>query len=261
MDAGSRVKYKVYTNNLARTRHGGNTRRGTVLASHRLGEMVDVNLDGDPFGTYVSYERLELIPRERDDDNPLINPQHRKPLTSGRSEVMPTATKPSARELRRQAKALGVEGWEDMELEELEDAIAEADEAEDEPAPRRKKATAKKTTGKTPVSSKTPRQKAAAAKKAPKEDREIAENGNPYREGTNEWHATELLLRGGKRPALVKALMKKITLTDRGGNEKGEEAYDYQLLTTGQRLQKDHNFEYIREGRGYENGTAKVVAP
>jgi hypothetical protein len=38
-----------------------------------------------------------------------------------------TATKPKAKDLRRSARALGVKGWEDMDLEELIEAVDEAE--------------------------------------------------------------------------------------------------------------------------------------
>jgi hypothetical protein len=56
-----------------------------------------------------------------------------------------TKIKPKARELRREAKALGVEGWEDMDLEELVAAVDEAKEgAEEKPAKAAKSAKAAK---------------------------------------------------------------------------------------------------------------------
>jgi hypothetical protein len=278
MSAGSRVKYYPYKNKLAQEKHGNaKYRKGTVLQDFALGEMLDVALDGDPVGTYLAVDRTVLIEGVRDDNNPLIHqkdrigtllayhrevkkqvPTDKRAHGSGRRvQDMATATKPSARELRKQAKALRIRGWEDMNTAELSSAIEAASEDE-APAPRRAKATAakataKKSTGRTPVSSKTPAQKAKAA------PAEVAENGNPFKEGTNLWYITEELIGGGKRSAMVKRLKKKIELKPRTNTEDFDLDFelDRRVLIIGQLLRKDHGFTVTREGRGPD---ATIVA-
>lgn len=103
--------------------------KGYTGGSDSSGRIVTVHLAGDPYSVCVYEPRI-------------------RPATEKESTQMPTATvKPKAKDLRRQAKALGIEGWEDMSLDELIEAVDEAQEDEDEPTPA-KKATTKKSTSK-----------------------------------------------------------------------------------------------------------------
>ena len=174
---------------------------------------------------------------------------------------MPTATKPNARELRKQAKSLGVADWEDMSLSELQAAIKEAEDSDNESSSNRRTRRTNKQTGSTPVSSKTPKQKAAAKAKS-NGSVDVAENGNPYKEGSNLWYITEELIKGGQRAAMVKRLKKKIELKPRNAGDDWDEDYelDRRILITGQILRRDHGFEVERGGRGAEDGTIKATA-
>lgn len=177
-----------------------------------------------------------------------------------------TATKPSARELRRSAKALKIRGWEDMSIKELQAAIDEAEGNESNGSTAKAKSkTAKAAPAKASTKPSTKAKTAPAAKtkaKASDKASEAAENGNPFKEGTNLWHITEELLAGGKRSSMVKRLKRKITLKPRVNADDFDEDYelDRRLMVVGQILQRDHGFEYNREGRG-EDGTIQVVAP
>lgn len=165
-----------------------------------------------------------------------------------------TATaEPSAKELRRTAKTLGVRNWEEMSKEELAEAIADAQSSEDEetavPAKASKKATkaskrAKATeeaaeepeeaapARKSTKSAKATSKSAAAARKAnkpapakaskkgskraaPTPSDNGSEGPNPFRPNTNLWHFTEALMVGGKRSALVKKLLPKVKYNPR----------------------------------------------
>jgi hypothetical protein len=101
-------------------------RRGTFKAvQNESQQVVVVRLDGDPFDVCVYAQQI-------------------RPATAKESTEMPksaTKEKPKAKELRRQAKALGVTGWEDMSLAELEEAVEEAQAEQAKPA---KKTAAKK---------------------------------------------------------------------------------------------------------------------
>lgn len=166
-----------------------------------------------------------------------------------------TATaEPSAKELRRQAKTLGVRNWEEMSREELAEAIADAQSSEDEEettarpaktsrkttkaskrakateeaaeepeeaAPARKSTKAKSTAKSAAAARKAT--KAAPAKAAKKGGKRAAptpstngsEGPNPFRPNTNLWHFTEALMVGGKRSALVKKLLPKVKYNPR----------------------------------------------
>jgi hypothetical protein len=273
---GDRVKYKVHNNTAAREKHGGPTRKGYLLANP-LGRMCETLLDGDPYSIYVQCDRLELIPDERDEE--VVSRANRKPpvmkqvqINKESQKTMPTATKPNVRELRRQAKALKITGWSDMDTEELTAAIEAAETSGSKPKSRATKAaaevgrTAKKTTrattakkGNAPVAS--AKKKAKAEPEA--EEPEVAENGNPYKEGTNLFHITEELIRGGKRVDMVKRLKRKIELNPRTESDDydTDAELDRRVLIVGQLLRRDHGFEVVREGRGPEDGTIVATPP
>lgn len=175
-----------------------------------------------------------------------------------------TATKPSARELRRSAKALKIRGWEDMGIKELQAAIAKHDGAESNGSATAKTSTkAKSSTKAAPAKAEKPAaKKAAPAKSKAAKSEDAAENGNPYKEGTNLWHIAQELIAGGKRSQMVKRLKRKISIKPRVNADDFDEDYelDRRVLIVGQLLRKDHGFEVTREGRG-EDGTIVAVAP
>jgi hypothetical protein len=228
--------------------------------------IVHVRLDTDPFDVCVLSQYVRKLKRKNTDKE---------------TNAMPTATKdkPKAKDLRRSAKALGVKDWEDMDLEELIDAVAKAerkqsksgsktsgkkaskpakvvdegdededDEDEDEAPAKSAKKSSKKAGKKAPA-------KAAkkSSKKAKDEDDDAAENGNPFTPGTNLFYMTEELIKGGKRSAMVKRLAKKISLKPRTRSfteEEELEELDRRLVICSQVLRNDHGFEMEREGRG-----------
>lgn len=252
-----------------------------VVSDAALGQMIEVIVASDPFTTWVERKQVEIVnktKRQRD-----TKEEHK----------MPTAT---AKELRKQAKSLGIEGWEEMDREELEEAVAEYDEdAEDtvededeveEPAPRRrtsaKKAPAKKAASarKAPAAKKSsttrPAAKKAAASKSTKkaapartskraaavEDDE-EEGDNPFRAGSNLFLMTEELMKGGKRSAMVRRLSRKIELNPRvrGGRDYDSDAeIDYRLVRVCQVLTNEHGFIIEKDGRGTEQ-TVKAIPP
>jgi len=285
------------------------------------GTIVTVQLAGDPFAVCVYEHRI-------------------RPATAKESTQMPTATKdkPKAKDLRRQAKALGIEGWEDMSLDELIEAVEEAQEDEDEaPAksksksktsskkptpvdddededdddeddeddedddedddsddddlddedtdeddddeeddvPVAKKASAKKASAKKSTSkpaakkaaSKAPANKAkskpAAKKAAAPREREVAENGNPYPEGSNLHYITELLIKGGKLGAIVKKVNARLTINERSVSRDEDETFKEwhrRVVIVSQRLRNDHGFTEEKDGRGLE-ATIKLLPP
>lgn len=201
-----------------------------------------------------------------------------------------TKTKPKAKDLRRDAKALGVDGWEDMDLDELIEAVDKAkakeakaatkstgkkgkkaapvvdeddddeddddddeDEDEDEAPAKSKKSSKKAAPAKSSKGKKAAPAKATKKAKAKDEDDDLPENGNPFTEGTNLYWMTEELIKGGKRSKMVARLSKKITLKPRTRefDEDEERAeIDRRLVIVSQTLRNQHGFKMEREGRG-----------
>lgn len=272
MFAGDQVTYFTYRYN--------KTMRATLVSRRPLGRMVEVQIAGDPFTCMVEFDRLQLVRK---------TPQNR-------STKMPTIT---AKELRNQAKAAGIDGWQEMTRAELEEALAGAEEVEEDeefdteteedeteaeeevaaPAPRRRtasktapaKAPARRTAAKAaakpaaraastrraatkPATGKTAVPAARTKKVAATDEAEI-EGDNPFKPGTNTHLMTEMLMKGGKRSAMVRSLVKKIELAPRvkgGADFDPEKELDYRLLRTAQLLVKEHGFVVEKDGRGPE---------
>lgn len=124
------------------------------------------------------------------------------------------------------------------------EAAAEAPVA---PARRGRKAAAAKTTAK-PA-------KAVAASKT-------ADGDNPYRPGSNLHKITELLLKGGKRSAIVAKLQRQIDMHPYTQNKDDldiEKELDKRLMLTAGLLQRNFGYTIEKTGRGMETGTIKVV--
>lgn len=156
---------------------------------------------------------------------------------------MPTKTR-TAKELRQEAKFLGIEGYSSMSKAELLEAVTTAEKAEeaDEKPKAKRKSTKAKSSSK---SSKTTKRKAAAS--------EDADPGNPFRPNTNLWFITEALKEGGKRKDLTKKLKKKLEFNPRKKDPEDfdvDAEIDRRLKVVGYILKNDHDWDYTHEGRG-----------
>lgn len=268
----------------------GNVLQAVVEEDHNMGRMVSIRVGQDPFPTYVDHRQLEV-------------------------KRVPTST-PSAKELRRKARNLRIDGWEEMDRRELATAVkaaeaddeTEDDESEDddeseasedtteddeddpdeddpddedekeEAVPAKRTASKKRGVSKRRASSapskRAPRStkksaskrpaKAAKAttKKAPRPPVEY-EGPNPFRAGSNNWHITQALLKGGKASTLAKSLLTKLNYNPRKQKPKDFDAQaetEYRLMRIGYILRDDHGFDYQREGRG-SDAFIKVVPP
>jgi len=237
----------------------GSVMKAVVESSSRFGVMAEIRIGQDPFPTMVDHRQLVAVKRGRND--------------------MPTRSAPatSAKELRRTAKSLRIEGWEEMSREELAEAIAENgtngdSEVEAPPARRARKATkatAKKAprkstrtaTATTRTAKKAPAKKAAAkkaagAKKAAPRPPADPDTQNPFRPSTNLWYLAEALIKGGKRSTLVKQLRPKLKFAPRVQKEKDFDVdfeIDKRLKVVSYVLAKDYGFERILEGRGVDS--------
>lgn len=168
-----------------------------------------------------------------------------------------TQAVPTAKELRKRAKELNIEGWGDMSREELADAIAaqEGDTTSTTKADKtakvggkEKKAIPKKATTATTTSSSSdeakPKKERAKAAKDP---------SNPYRAGTNLWHITEALKVGGRRSELVEKLKPVLEFNPRKKTKKDFDVaveIDRRLKVIGYLLKNDHGWTMKHDGRG-----------
>lgn len=203
---------------------------------------------------------------------------------------MPTTRKPvsKARQLRQDAKALGIEGFDKMTGAELAEAVKQAKApnartgvrkvSREEAAASAERRTARKAGAKRasaprksstrPTTAKKAPAKRAPAKKAPAKRTSVAPAAggpNPFRPHSNLHVVTDALLKGGKRQEIVRSLKKQIKINPWSHDEKltpaeVEKAIDKRLLLTSGMLVRDYGFIEQREGRGM-GGTIKVVPP
>lgn len=331
MDAGDLVTYHTYKHNKTMT--------ATLISRRALGQMIEVQITGDPFTCWVERDRVSL-----------------KSKITNRSTKMPAKTKTAAKvapitavALRNRAKALADEGWEDlaewktMARNELEAAIAaveaaqaeedeedieeediedesdadeddedfdddeeeddeESDEDDDEdfgdeeeddededdieeddeeepvkPAKRGRPAkavtapaskTIRKPTSKA-VAKPARATKAAPAKVATSKKTKVAEPVededlpvNPFRDGSNQFIITELLMKGGTRSKIVQKLEGLIELRQRNGRPYRNLAneLDIRVVRCADVLKKTHGFTVKTVGRG-PDAKIKAIPP
>lgn len=197
--------------------------------------MVEVMIANDPFTTFVEYTRLT------------------KSTTRRSKTDMPT----TAKDLRKRAKELSIDGWEEMDRDELAEAISSHDGDKPAKASKTAKPAAKKGAAKTKEASKKAAgsKKAATGKKTSKAA-STSDGPNPFREGSNLWMMTEELLKGGKRSAMVTRLRKKIELNprQRAGKDFDVDAeIDYRLVRVCQTLTNEYGFTIEKDGRGVDS--------
>lgn len=82
---------------------------------------VEVKLNGDPYTVCVYQKQIQPAPQK--------SPQE----TERKERAMPEA-RVSAKELRRQARELNIEGWEELSLHDLRQAVADAQDGGSKPA-------------------------------------------------------------------------------------------------------------------------------
>jgi len=196
-----------------------------------------------------------------------------------KKEDMPNKVKPDRKELRKQAKALKIKGYEEMTGKQLIAAIAKATDNgkttkvprghtkadKGEPVTPAQKAKAGK--GKTSKATSTKKNKTAKAKSAIKDKMQptVAENGNPFRPGTNNFLFTEQFLKGGVRAKLIEKLIKKVTFRPWAKKLKDIDPaheMDKRMLMCTHQLQHKHQFTVVHYGgRGPEKASIRVFPP
>jgi hypothetical protein len=159
---------------------------------------------------------------------------------------MATGTKVSTKELRKKAKSLGIEDWQDMTVEELQAAVDaaededgveeeeeeteeeedEEEEEEEEPVAKTKvkksktkKGKVKKSTGPSTKTDKKTKVKKGKVKKGTAKKTKVKASGgspkNPFREGSNSHIYVEALKKGGTKQDLIDDLMDEVDLKPR----------------------------------------------
>ena len=223
--------------------------------------MVEVKVSSDPFTVWVEHDRLEST-----------RPQGKH---TEKEHTMPNAT---AKELRKQARELELDGWESMDRDELAAAIAKAsgdedeDEVDDEEV-EEDDAEAEDSDDEDTEDEESdddeedePVKPTKKASKKAVSTREEPEGDNPYRPKTNLWHMCELLMKGGTRSKMVDKLMKIIDIEPRSKakrkltDEEIRSEIDYRLVRTTQDLAKEHGFVIEKDGRGIES-KVKAIPP
>lgn len=151
----------------------GKPREGTIAPGFVTEDKVKVLLDGDPFPVDVPKSQISACQKDSDPvgSSAKVPKSGTKKIKKGKKKTMTTDSKPSGKELRKQAQALGIKGWEDMGRKELTKAIKKASKSKaekteaPEPVEKPKATPAKKAAPK--KTTKTPAKKAATpAKKA-----------------------------------------------------------------------------------------------
>lgn len=203
---------------------------------------------------------------------------------------MTTATKPNAKALRKQAQALGIEGWEDMSREQMAKAIKRAKRSETEDAPKSKPTKGKaKAAPKTKAASKPATKAKAATKKAVNGTKKVAkseapagsdealgltfakgtpakplpdEGVNPFRKSSNLFVVGNLLLKGGSRRVLAEKLNQKVDLHPYNKDSSDIDLLDFdkRLLLGAQTMRDQFGYGIQRTGRGLD-GKILVFRP
>jgi hypothetical protein len=225
---------------------------GKVVNGRTINGEIEILIDGDPFPVMVARAQVTQ--------------------TGGSETTMTTtARQTTAKELRRQAKNAGVEGYMEMSREELVEALGAVNGGEEAAASRTTRKPASNGTGRARRTkpAEAPAEKPARAAKATKATKstakatEKADGPNPFRSGTNLWHITEALMRGGKRSDLVAKLRTKLSFNPR---VKSEDEFDVdleidrRLKVIGYLLKNQHGWEFTHEGRG-SDAYIKVAPP
>ncbi len=115
----------------------GKIREGTLAPGFVTEDKVKVLLDGDPFPVDVLRSQVSGLDGQNDSDTvqsgKVPKDGTRKQNKDRKKGKMTTTDKPSSKELRNQAQALGVAGWQDMSRKEMAKAIKKAQKSEKAP--------------------------------------------------------------------------------------------------------------------------------
>lgn len=235
--------------------------------------LLSIRIGNDPFPVPVKKKQVSTcepngnkVKSTKPKDLTKITEPERK------GKMAATATKPTGKELRKEAQGLGIKDFEDMGRGELVKAIKKAkknkngakpekvskDEAE---AASRKRAKSKskgskKSAAKAASKSAPAKSKAKPSSKA----KSTGSDGNPFRPGSNLHLIHNLLIKGGNREKLAQKLADKVALHPytNSADEIDLIDYDKRIVLAAQTLRDQHGYKVEREGRGLA-GSIKVV--
>lgn len=268
----------------------GSPRPCVIEGLSPFSNTVIVTLEDDPFPIEVKARKVSTLQNtpKKVSSNQKVS---RETSTTRKKEIMTPTTKPTGKELRKQAQALGIEGWEDMTRKEMATAIKRAERAESETPKATKPKAVKKTAPKSkPASKPTPAKKAAkapakkvvakkkVAKSVPAEGSDAAlgltfakgktakplpgEGENPFRKSSNLHIVATLLLKGGTRRALATKLSEKVDLhpylKDSGDIDLLD--YDKRIILAAGTMRDRFGYGMQRLGRGLD-GKILVFIP
>lgn len=246
-------------------------------------EGLIIQIAKDPFP--VTVKKSQCFPCDSEGNVLKSNKKANTGPKKEKVQKMTTDTKPSARELRNEAKALGVEDYDEMSRKELVAAIkaakkgskgtktkksktekVSAQEAEAfaaERASKKGKAKKKGSAAKSAAKAKPAAKKAASkpAKSVPAKAAKVTgkdSGDNPFRKGSNLHVICSLLLKGGTREALAMKLSEKTELHPYSGNDVDLKDFDKRIILGAQTLRDKHGFQIDRSGRGLQ-GKIKAV--
>lgn len=253
-------------------------------------KSAKVLVGDDPFSVIVPINQISSC-KPTGDIVKLI--QNNKVLPKGTSEMpTKTATKPKAKELQKEARGLGIKGYEDMGLSELREAVEGArngrvtskpkkrpKQVVEAPAPKAKaKKIAPKAAKTVAKAKKAPAKKVGAKRKTPgglgatKDSIRVlyppagttkaTEKVNPFRKGSNLHNVPPLLFKGGKRQDLATKLANKVEIHPyhKDADKIDLLDYDKRILLAAQTMRDKFGFGILRKGRGMD-GTVKVFVP
>lgn len=237
--------------------------------------LLSIRIANDPFPVPVKKKQVSAceptgnkVKSKKPKDLTEITEPERK------GKMAATATKPTGKELRKEAQGLGIKDFEDMGRGELVKAIKKAkknkngakpekvsrDEAE---AASRKRAKAKaKAKGSKKSAAKAASKSAPAKSKAKpsSKGKSTGSDGNPFRPGSNLHLIHNLLVKGGNREKLAQKLADKVALHPytNSADEIDLIDYDKRIVLAAQTLRDQHGYKIEREGRGLA-GSIKVM--
>lgn len=278
-EPGTEIRYQARTKKI---------RKG-VVTKPLMGQMIQVELEGDPFPVWVDVSQIKGCKKGSDG----VKSDMRKSEVKKEKRKMP---KTKTATLRKKAKELGVEGWDEMGRDELEKAVKSSNGSSNKPkkssskkstskkAPAKKKSSQKKSTSKksTTAKKKTGTKKASGRPKKTRKGKQVGattkgakipkavrvkkadvETHNPYREGSNLHEITPLLVKGGIRNDLARDLKKQIGSLNPYRNDKRSmklDDYDKRIMLCAQDLRDEHGFTIVRGGRGM-SGFIQALPP
>lgn len=253
----------------------GKPREGVVEGISPYSKTVIVQLDTDPFPVEIKESRISTCKDSRSDI------RSKKVLRSGtkrkKEKMTATPTKPTGKQLRKQAQSLGIEGWQDMSRKELVKAIKDAEKSEQKSSTSKRGPKTKAASKPAKATKKATKKSATKSKGAgSSEDSDLGislpkgstvkplpeEGENPFRKSSNLYLVAKLLMKGGKRRDLAEKLAEQVELHPYHKNKADIDLgdYDKRIVLGAQTMRDRFGYGIQRVGRGMD-GRILVFRP